>query len=52
LKLGQVQFKTGNFTHAQDELTRAYMGGGKEVFTDENPKYYEYLKTFLTNVDL
>jgi tetratricopeptide (TPR) repeat protein len=52
LKLGQVQFETGNFTRAQDELARAYMGGGKEVFTDENPKYYEYLKTFLTGVDL
>jgi tetratricopeptide (TPR) repeat protein len=51
LKLGQAQFELGNFQRAQDELARAYIIEGKEIFEDEDPKYYEYLKTFLQGVE-
>ncbi len=32
LRLGQSQFALGNVDQAKDELTRAYMGGGRELF--------------------
>ena len=47
LRLGQAQFELGNLTRANDELTRAYMGAGKEIFEDEDPKYFAHLKTVL-----
>jgi tetratricopeptide (TPR) repeat protein len=47
LRLGQVQFELGNKERAADELTRAYMGGGKEIFEGENEKYFAFLKTLL-----
>jgi len=45
LRLGEIQFERGNLTRARDELARAYMGGGKEAFADEDPKYHNYIKT-------
>jgi tetratricopeptide (TPR) repeat protein len=47
LRLGQVQFELGNEKKAQDELVRAYMGGGEEVFEDEKPKYFNLVKKIL-----
>ncbi len=47
LRLGQSQFELGNKDRAADELTRAYMGAGKEIFDAEDPKYFEFLKTVL-----
>lgn len=47
LRLGQAQFELGNIDRAQNELTLAYMGEGKEIFDDEDPKYFEHLKTIL-----
>ncbi|MBE9156081.1 tetratricopeptide repeat protein [Nodosilinea sp. LEGE 06152] len=51
LRLGQALFELNNLDKARDELARAYLGGGKEIFEDENPKYYEYLKAFMRNVE-
>lgn len=45
MRLGQVQLELGNDILAADELTRAYMGGGKEIFETELPKYFKFLKT-------
>ena len=45
LRLGQVQFELGNFERSQDELTRAYMGGGIDIFNEEDKKYIDFLKT-------
>jgi tetratricopeptide (TPR) repeat protein len=45
LRLGQVQFQLGHLDLAADELTRAYMGDGETVFEDENPVYFDFLKT-------
>ena len=47
LRLGQCQFELGNLTRANDELARAYMGGGAEIFVGEDPKYLAHLKTVL-----
>jgi tetratricopeptide (TPR) repeat protein len=46
LRLGQCQFELGNFDRAADELARAYMGAGSEIFEDEE-KYFAFLKTRL-----
>lgn len=47
LRLGQSQFELGNLDRANDELARAYMGAGKEIFANEDPKYFAHLKTVL-----
>lgn len=45
LRLGQCQFELGNFERAADELTRAYALSGEEIFSGEDPKYFDFLKT-------
>ncbi|WP_334043796.1 hypothetical protein [Burkholderia ambifaria] len=45
LRLGQCQFELGNLDRAADELMRAYMGGGPELFEDEDDKYLRFLAT-------
>jgi hypothetical protein len=45
LRLGKAQFELRNEARAADELCRAYMGGGSEIFSAEPPKYFEFLKT-------
>ena len=47
LRLGQVQLELGNVDRAKDELARAYMGGGDELFRDEDPKYLNFIKEVL-----
>ena len=46
LRLGQCQFELGNLDRAADELARAYMGAGSDIFDGEH-KYFEFLKTRL-----
>jgi tetratricopeptide (TPR) repeat protein len=45
LRLGQCQLETGNLDRAADELMRAYMGGGPEIFEDDDRKYIEFLQS-------
>lgn len=45
LRLGQAYFELENLEKAADELTRAYMGGGMEVFMEDDPKYLSFLET-------
>ena len=45
LRLGQVQLELDNNDQAADELTRAYMGAGEEIFEDDDGKYFNFLKT-------
>lgn len=47
LRLGQCQFELENLDRAADELSRAYMGAGEEIFESEDPKYFAFLKTKL-----
>jgi hypothetical protein len=45
LRFGQCQYELGNLDAAADELARAYMGAGSEIFSEDDPKYFEFLKT-------
>ena len=45
LRLGQCQYECGSFDAAADELARAYMGAGSEIFSEDDPKYFDFLKT-------
>jgi tetratricopeptide (TPR) repeat protein len=46
LRLGQCEYELGNLDRAADELTRAYMGAGAEIFEDAE-KHFAFLKTRL-----
>lgn len=52
LRLGEVQFEMGNHAKAQDELMRAYMGAGEEIFQEEDEKYFAFIKPVVTGVSL
>jgi tetratricopeptide (TPR) repeat protein len=45
LRLGQVLFEERELDCAADELMRAYMGAGEEIFASEDPKYRAFLAT-------
>jgi len=45
LRLGHCHFETGDIDKAADELTRAYMGAGAEIFEGDDHKYFEFLST-------
>ncbi len=45
LRLGQVQLDLGNDILAVDELTRDYMGAGKDIFEGEDPRYFNLVKS-------
>jgi tetratricopeptide (TPR) repeat protein len=47
LRLGECFFELGDEQRAGDNLTRAYMGGGREPFRDEDPKYFALLERLL-----
>ena len=45
LRYGQVFLDLGEADHAAEELMRAYMGEGKEIFASEDSRYLDFLKT-------
>ena len=45
LRLGQAQFELQELDIAADELMRAYMGAGNDIFASEDPKYRDFLAT-------
>ncbi|MGX5200363.1 hypothetical protein [Aliikangiella sp. IMCC44632] len=45
LRLGQCRLELGHEAEAADELTRAFMGGGHEVFEEDDSRYFAFLKT-------
>lgn len=45
LRYGQVLLDSDEPDAAADQLMRAYMAGGPEVFEDEDPRYLEFLRT-------
>jgi tetratricopeptide (TPR) repeat protein len=47
LRLGQLEFELGNTEQAKNELARAYMSGGDEVFANEDPKYWRFIRESL-----
>lgn len=49
LRLGQSAFELGKKDFATENLLRAYMLEGKEIFEEDDKKYFEFLKS---NIDL
>ncbi|NMO23459.1 tetratricopeptide repeat protein [Pyxidicoccus fallax] len=47
LRLGQCEFELGSRERAADELARAYMGGGDEIFEEDDEKYLRFVKSLL-----
>jgi tetratricopeptide (TPR) repeat protein len=45
LRLGQTLYEAGALDQAADELIRAYMGAGEEIFSQDDPKYLQFLGT-------
>lgn len=45
MRLGQLAYDAGNLSTAADELMRAYMGAGDEIFENEDRKYLAFLGT-------
>lgn len=45
LRLGQVRFDDGDLDSAADELMRAYMAAGAEIFAQEDDRYLAFLRT-------
>ena len=45
LRLGQVLLDADEDDGAADNLMRAYMGAGQEIFAEEDPKYLRFLRT-------
>jgi len=45
LRLGQVLFDAGEEDRSADELMRAFMGGGSEIFVSEDARYLAFLRT-------
>lgn len=45
LRFGEALFELGELDDAADELMRAYMSEGRELFEDEDPKYLAFLGT-------
>ncbi len=48
LRLGQVLLDLGEHDRAADELMRAYMGPGADLFTAEDERYLSFLRTRAT----
>ena len=44
LRMGQLQVEFGNIEKARDELIRAYMGGDRDIFEEEDPKYFAVIE--------
>jgi tetratricopeptide (TPR) repeat protein len=51
LRLGQCHFELGTLDRAADELTRAYMGAGADIFKDQDPKYIRFLQSRAKDVE-
>lgn len=45
LRLGQAYYELQEIDKAADQLTRAYMGGGIEIFEGQGNKYLDFLKS-------
>jgi tetratricopeptide (TPR) repeat protein len=51
LRLGQCQFELGNLDRAADELVRVIMAVGPDLFENEDPKYFEFLRKKLESLE-
>jgi tetratricopeptide (TPR) repeat protein len=45
LRFGQAALETRDEQRAGNELIRAFMGGGREIFSQVDPKYFRFLQS-------
>lgn len=45
LRLGQTHYELGELDEAANELTLAYMSEGRELFDDDDLRYWEFLRS-------
>ncbi|NJK46175.1 MAG: tetratricopeptide repeat protein [Pleurocapsa sp. SU_196_0] len=45
LRFGQAQLEVNDQQRALNELMRAYLGAGKEIFSALDPKYFRFLQS-------
>jgi tetratricopeptide (TPR) repeat protein len=50
LRMGQCLFEQGQLPKAADELARAYMGAGIDIFSEEDEKYLTFLRTKMRGI--
>ncbi|MEQ1636226.1 MAG: tetratricopeptide repeat protein [Methylococcales bacterium] len=50
LRLGQSLFELGNMERAESELLQAYMLEGKMIFSEDDPKYEEFILSKCDNL--
>jgi tetratricopeptide (TPR) repeat protein len=50
LRLGEALYDDNELDEAADQLMRAFMGAGEEIFAAEDPKYLKFLRT-RANID-
>ncbi|MGE8678547.1 MAG: tetratricopeptide repeat protein [Achromobacter marplatensis] len=48
LRFGQVLYERGKMERATQELMRAYMGEGEDIFLVEDKKYLDFLRSRVT----
>lgn len=46
LRRGQCLYETGHQQEALDALVSAYMLGGREIYSEDDPKYFNFLKQY------
>lgn len=47
MRLGQCRYELGEYEKAADELARAFLIEGEEIFKDEDKKYLDFVKSKL-----
>ncbi len=47
LRIGQSALELGHEEEAKEELARALMGAGPEIFEEDDSKYFEYITQFM-----
>lgn len=45
LRLGQCHLELETYDKAADALMRAYLGGGPDIFKNQDPKYHRFLQS-------
>ena len=47
VRIGECFYEKGNFIKAKENLLRAYMLDGEDVFSDADPKYLKYIEQII-----
>lgn len=48
-RLGQIAFELGESQTAKNELMRAFMGAGKDIFLESDSKYFDAISKYVSS---